>query len=174
MKDPAERQAKIDAMRQVGDRIAELDEQPAPGGRRPGDADGRSSPTCPTRARPYGKDDSENVVLRTVGEMPAVRLRAQAALGPGPGAGHHRLRAGRQDHRLALLRAQRGRRAPAARPDRLDARPAHPPGLHRKIHALHGQGRRPCSAPGSCPSSRTTCTTTTKKTCGWCPPPRCR
>ena len=27
MKDPAERQAKIDAMRQVGDRIAVLDEQ---------------------------------------------------------------------------------------------------------------------------------------------------
>ena len=34
MKDPAERQAKIDAMRVVGDQIAEQDEQGAPGGDR--------------------------------------------------------------------------------------------------------------------------------------------
>ena len=173
MKDPAERQAKIDAMRLVGERISGLDER-----LRQVEEELNANlaiiPNLPDPRTPYGKDDSENVVLRTVGEAAEIRFHAQGALGPGPRAGHHRFRARRQDHRLALLRAERGGRPLAARSDRLYAGPAHPPGLYREIHALHGQGRRRCSAPGSCPSSRTTCTRTMKKTCGWCRLPRCR
>ena len=123
----------------------------------------------PDARTPYGKDDSENVVLRTVGRAARVRLRAQAALGPGPGPGHPRFRAGRQDHRLALLRAQRGRGAPAAGPDRLDARPAHPPGLHREVHPLHGQGRHAVRRRAAAQVRRQPVPRRTKKTCGWCP-----
>jgi seryl-tRNA synthetase len=48
MKEPAERQAKIDAMRQVGDRIAVLDEQVRAGRSRSAGSDG--APAGP----PYG------------------------------------------------------------------------------------------------------------------------
>ena len=58
----------------------------------------------------------------------------------GPDLGHHRLRARREDLRLTLLRAQGRRRAPAARADRLDARPAHAAArLHRDLSALPGE-----------------------------------
>ncbi|MEJ5223439.1 MAG: serine--tRNA ligase [Anaerolineales bacterium] len=67
MKDPAERQAKIDAMRTVGDRIADLDRQVAQV-----DADltalTSAIPNIPDPRTPYGKDDSENIVIKTVGE----------------------------------------------------------------------------------------------------------
>ncbi len=68
-KDPAERQKKIDAMRQVGDEIAQLDETVR-------DVDEKlkyqlaSIPNIPDPQTPYGKDDSENVVLRTIGDLP--------------------------------------------------------------------------------------------------------
>src|SRR5512147_3259560 len=69
MKDPAERQAKIDAMRQVGDRISALDEE-----LRQVENDLTLTvamlPNFPDPRVPYGKDDSENVVLRTCGEPP--------------------------------------------------------------------------------------------------------
>lgn len=67
-KDPAERQTKIDAMRDVGDKIANLDDSVR-------EVDERlkyllaSIPNIPDPATPYGKDDSENVVLRTMGEL---------------------------------------------------------------------------------------------------------
>jgi len=67
IKDPAERQTKIGAMRQVGDQIAVLDEQV-----RQVEADLHalvsSIPNIPDPSTPPGADDSENVVLRTVGE----------------------------------------------------------------------------------------------------------
>jgi seryl-tRNA synthetase len=68
-KDPAERQKKIDAMRQVGDEIARLDETVR-------EVDEKlkyqlaSIPNIPDPQTPYGKDDSENVVLRTTGDLP--------------------------------------------------------------------------------------------------------
>lgn len=68
-KDPAERQKKIDAMREVGDQIAGLDETVR-------EVDEKlkyllaSIPNIPDPATPYGKDDSENVVLRTEGTLP--------------------------------------------------------------------------------------------------------
>ncbi len=66
-KDPAERQQKIEAMRQVGDRIAILDEQV----RQVEDdlqALVAALPNLPDPGVPVGKDESENVVLRTIGE----------------------------------------------------------------------------------------------------------
>jgi seryl-tRNA synthetase len=68
-KDQAERQKKIDAMREVGDKIAELDENVR-------EVDDNlkniiaSIPNLPDPLTPYGVDDSENVVLRYVGEKP--------------------------------------------------------------------------------------------------------
>jgi len=67
MKDPAERQAKIEAMRVVGDKVTALDKELA-------EVETQLSylvstlPNIPDPRTPYGKDDSENVVLKTVGE----------------------------------------------------------------------------------------------------------
>ena len=75
-KDPAERQKKIDAMREVGDQIAGLDETVR-------EVDEKlkyllaSIPNIPDPATPYGKDDSENVVLRTEGTLPKFDFQPQ-------------------------------------------------------------------------------------------------
>lgn len=69
LKDPAERQAKINAMREVGDLITTFDEKVR-------QVDERlhylvlSIPNLPDPLTPYGVDDSENVVLRYEGEQP--------------------------------------------------------------------------------------------------------
>jgi len=67
MKDPAERQAKIDAMRAVGDRITAMDEE-----LRQVDSALNAVlagiPNIPDPRTPIGKDEHDNVVLRTVGE----------------------------------------------------------------------------------------------------------
>lgn len=66
MKEPGERQARIDQMRQVGDRITELDN-------RVRDVDDALQvkvsmiPNLPLPDVPVGKDEHENVVLRTEG-----------------------------------------------------------------------------------------------------------
>ncbi|MCQ3938069.1 MAG: serine--tRNA ligase [Chloroflexi bacterium] len=67
MKDAAERQSRIEAMRVVGDKIAELDRQVT-------EVESELNylmstlPNIPDPRTPYGRDDSENVVLKTVGE----------------------------------------------------------------------------------------------------------
>ena len=67
LKDASARQSKIEAMRIVGDKIAALDKEVT-------DVDVELTaivsalPNIPDARTPYGKDDSENVVLRTVGE----------------------------------------------------------------------------------------------------------
>jgi len=85
-KDPAERQAKIEAMRVVGERISQLD-----------DAlreleDKLYSilsviPNIPDPRTPYGKDDSENVVVRGVGEIPEFDFQPKAHWDLGPALG---------------------------------------------------------------------------------------
>jgi seryl-tRNA synthetase len=66
---PTEREARIAEMRQVGDRISELEEQ-----LRVVDADLDSAmlrvPNVPHESVPYGPDDSHNVVVRGWGEIP--------------------------------------------------------------------------------------------------------
>ena len=75
-KDPTERQKKIDAMREVGNQIASLDETVR-------EVDEKlkyllaSIPNIPDPATPYGKDDSENVVLRTIGTLPKFDFQPQ-------------------------------------------------------------------------------------------------
>ncbi len=67
MKDAAARGAKIEAMRVVGDKIAELDKQVA---QVESDLNALTStlPNIPDEQTPYGKSEDENVVLRTIGE----------------------------------------------------------------------------------------------------------
>src|SRR5688572_26761047 len=67
MKDATARQSKIDAMRLVGDKISELDTK-IKEIEFELDAIASALPNIPDERTPYGKDDSENVVLRTVGE----------------------------------------------------------------------------------------------------------
>jgi seryl-tRNA synthetase len=86
MKDPAERQAKIDAMRQVGDRIAALDER-----LRAVEADQFAAqstiPNVPDPRTPYGRNDEENVVLRTEGEPPTYDFEPKPHWDLGPALG---------------------------------------------------------------------------------------
>ena len=67
MKDETARKSKIEAMRTVGDQIAELDKQVA---EVETDLNALTStlPNIPDERTPYGKDDSENPVIKTVGE----------------------------------------------------------------------------------------------------------
>lgn len=67
MKDAAERGAKIEAMRVVGDQITALDKEVE---QVESELNGLTSilPNIPDERTPYGKDDSENVVIKTVGE----------------------------------------------------------------------------------------------------------
>lgn len=85
-KDPAERQVKIEAMRQVGDRISQLDE------------DLRKTesslntvlaaiPNIPDPRTPVGKDESENVLLFSVGEIPQYDFEPKAHWDLGPALG---------------------------------------------------------------------------------------
>ena len=67
MKDAAQREAKIAAMRGVGDQIGVLDRQVAEA---EAELTGLAStlPNIPDVRTPYGRDDSENPVIKTVGE----------------------------------------------------------------------------------------------------------
>ena len=67
MKDPAERQAKIDAMRQVGDQISSLDAELASVETELTN-ETAAIPNIPDPRTPIGKNEDENVVLRTVGQ----------------------------------------------------------------------------------------------------------
>jgi seryl-tRNA synthetase len=85
-KDPAERQAKIEAMRQVGEHISQLDEQL----RKIEDELNTTLaaiPNLPDARSPVGKDESENVVLRGVGEIPEYDFEPQAHWDLGPALG---------------------------------------------------------------------------------------
>jgi seryl-tRNA synthetase len=70
MKDPAERQQKIDAMKIVGDKIALMDEKI-----HEVENDLQSMvagiPNMPSASTPEGKDEHDNVVVRQVGEIPS-------------------------------------------------------------------------------------------------------
>ena len=84
MKDAAERQSKIEAMRVVGDKIAELDKEVA-GVESELNYLMSTLPNIPDPRTPYGKDDSENPLIKTVGEP----RKFDFALGPRACARHH-------------------------------------------------------------------------------------
>jgi seryl-tRNA synthetase len=85
-KDPQTRQEKIDAMKKVGDQIAGLDEE-----LRTVETDLNDTlatiPNMLDPRVPYGKDDHENVVLRTVGEKPKFSFEPQPHWDLGPRLG---------------------------------------------------------------------------------------
>jgi seryl-tRNA synthetase len=86
MKDPAQRQTKVEAMRAVGDQIAALDKQVA-------DTDSElkaltdTLPNIPDPRTPYGKDDSENIVIKVVGEQKKFDFTPKAHWDLGPQLG---------------------------------------------------------------------------------------
>ncbi len=86
MKDAASRQEKIDAMRSVGDKIAEMDERV-----RQVDADLQAAlavlPNIPDPKVPVGKDDHDNVVVRVVGEQRKFDFTPQPHWDLGPALG---------------------------------------------------------------------------------------
>jgi seryl-tRNA synthetase len=68
-KDPQERQARIKAMRTIGDRIGDLD-QALREVETALDAVMSTLPNIPDESTPYGVDESQNVVLKAMGELP--------------------------------------------------------------------------------------------------------
>ncbi|MEW6094457.1 MAG: serine--tRNA ligase [Chloroflexota bacterium] len=86
MKDPAERQVKIEAMRLVGDKISELDKQVAEV-----EEELRSIaatiPNIPDERTPVGRDESENVVVHTVGQLPEFDFEPKIHWDLGPALG---------------------------------------------------------------------------------------
>ena len=83
MKDAASRQVKIEAMREVGDKISALDNE-----LRDVETELNGTlatlPNIPSDKTPYGVDESENVVLKTVGEIPQFDFEPQTHWDLGP------------------------------------------------------------------------------------------
>lgn len=86
MKDAAEREQKIAAMREVGDKIAALDKQVT-------DVDAELTsltsalPNIPDERTPIGASEDENVVLRTVGALPEFNFEPKPHWDLGPALG---------------------------------------------------------------------------------------
>ena len=86
MKDAAEREKKIAAMRKVGDKIAALDKEVA-------DAEAELTsltsalPNIPDERTPIGASEEENVVLRTVGQIPEFDFEPKPHWDLGPALG---------------------------------------------------------------------------------------
>jgi seryl-tRNA synthetase len=85
-KEAADRQTKIDAMRELGDKIAGFDDR-----LRQVDADLQALtgliPNLPDPSVPVGKDDHENVVVRTMGKMPTYTFEPKPHWDLGPALG---------------------------------------------------------------------------------------
>jgi seryl-tRNA synthetase len=86
MKDAASRQVKIEAMRTVGNRIAALDKEVS-GVEQELKSLTAALPNIPDGRTPFGKDENENVVLRTVGELPEFDFQPKAHWDLGPALG---------------------------------------------------------------------------------------
>ncbi len=76
MKDPTERQAKIEAMRGLGDRIAALDEEV-----RQVEAELQATlsgiPNLPDPSVPIGESEHDNIVIKQVGDIPTLDFAPQ-------------------------------------------------------------------------------------------------
>jgi seryl-tRNA synthetase len=86
MKDAASRQAKIEDMRGVGDRIAELDKQVA-GVEEELRSLAAVIPNLPDARTPVGPDEAANVVIRTVGQIPEYDFEPRVHWDLGPALG---------------------------------------------------------------------------------------
>jgi seryl-tRNA synthetase len=86
MKEPADREKKIAAMREVGDKIASLDKEVA--GVETELKDITSAiPNIPDERTPIGASEEENVVLKTVGQRPEFDFEPKAHWDLGPSLG---------------------------------------------------------------------------------------
>jgi seryl-tRNA synthetase len=85
-KDAAERETKIAAMREVGDRISALDKEVA---EVEAELYGITAaiPNIPDERTPIGVSEDENVVLRTVGQLPEFDFEPKAHWDLGPALG---------------------------------------------------------------------------------------
>jgi seryl-tRNA synthetase len=86
LKEPGERQAKIEAMRQVGEQISQLDEQ-LRGVEQALNDFLANIPNIPDPHTPFGKDDSENVVIQNVGPIPEYNFEPKPHWDLGPALG---------------------------------------------------------------------------------------
>jgi len=86
MKDAAGRQDKIEAMRKIGDKIADLDKGVA-GVEEELKSIAATIPNLPDARTPYGKDESANVVLRTEGQFPKFDFEPKIHWDLGPALG---------------------------------------------------------------------------------------
>jgi seryl-tRNA synthetase len=86
MKDAASRQGKIEAMRAVGDKISALDKELAEVEEQL-KAAVSALPNLPDARTPVGKDESENIVLRTVGNLPEFDFEPKIHWDLGPALG---------------------------------------------------------------------------------------
>ena len=86
LKDQAERQAKIEAMRQLGDQITQIDAQLS---KIEESLNGvlATIPNIPDPRTPIGKNEDENVVLETIGELPKFDFEPKAHWDLGPALG---------------------------------------------------------------------------------------
>jgi len=85
-KDKSEREEKIASMRAVGDKIAALDDQVRAVEEKLGDLIS-NVPNLPDPITPLGKDESENIVVRNVGEIPTFDFEPKAHWDLGPETG---------------------------------------------------------------------------------------
>ena len=85
-KDQTQREEKIASMRAVGDQISELDDKVRQVEAQLNDIIS-SVPNLPDVKTPFGKDESENVVLRTVGKIPEFDFEPKTHWDLGPELG---------------------------------------------------------------------------------------
>jgi len=85
-KDKAEREEKIASMRDVGDKIAALDDQVHAVEEKLNELIS-NVPNLPDPSTPLGKDESENVVVRNVGEIPTFDFEPKPHWDLGPASG---------------------------------------------------------------------------------------
>lgn len=86
LKDQAERQAKIEAMRMVGDQITQIDTDLAKI-EESLNAVTATIPNIPDPRSPIGKNEDENVVIKTVGKLPKFDFEPKAHWDLGPALG---------------------------------------------------------------------------------------
>ena len=86
MKDATEREQKIAAMREVGDRIAALDKEVAEVETELNTI-ASGIPNIPDERTPIGRSEEENVVLRTVGQLPEFDFEPKPHWDLGPALG---------------------------------------------------------------------------------------
>ncbi|MBN2148210.1 MAG: serine--tRNA ligase [Anaerolineales bacterium] len=86
LKEASERQAKIDAMRQVGESISALDEQLRQVEENLTEALA-GIPNIPDARTPYGKNEDENIVVKEAGKLPAFDFEPKPHWDLGPALG---------------------------------------------------------------------------------------